>query len=37
MDKETLKFGDIEIGKDKFYRYKSLFLRRCRYGESISI
>ena len=23
MGKEILTFGDIEIGKDKFYRYKS--------------
>ena len=25
MDEETLAFGDIEIEKNKFYRYKSHF------------
>ena len=30
--KEILSFGDIEIEKHKFYRYKSpIFSLRCRY------
>ena len=37
IGKEILKFGDIEIEKNKFYRYKTpIFKKRCRYWESIS-
>ena len=32
MGKEIMTFGDIEIEKHKFHRYKTLILfRRCRY------
>ena len=37
MGKKILMFGDIEIGKNKFYCYKVLFFIRCRYCKSISI
>ena len=30
MDKESLIFGDIEIEKYKFHRYKSSIFRVCR-------
>ena len=37
MGKDILTFGDTEIEKNKFYHHKSpVFLRRCRYWESIS-
>ena len=32
MGKEILTLGDIYIGKNKFYRYKTpIFFKRCRY------
>ena len=32
MGKDILTFGDIEIEKNKFYRYKiPIVFRRCRY------
>ena len=31
MGKEILMFGDSEIEKHKFQRYKNPFFRRCRY------
>ena len=30
MDKEIIKFGDIEIGKRKFHHYKNSIFRGCR-------
>ena len=38
MGKENLTFGDIEIGRDKFYRYKNpIFLEKKKYRKRISI
>ena len=37
MGKEILTSVVIEIEKNKFYRHKSPFFKRCRYWESISI
>ena len=38
MDKEMLRFGDIEIEKNKFYHNKTrIFGGRCIYKESVSI
>ena len=31
MSKKVLTFGDIEIEKNKLYRNKIIFLRRCRH------
>ena len=38
MDKYIITFGNIEVEKSKFYRYRSrIFFMRCRYWERISI
>ena len=31
MDKEMLRFGDIEIEKNNYHHKTPIFLRRCRY------